>query len=353
MINFGAGPAALPEEVLLQASEAIRDYNGSGMSILEIPHRGNQFADILNEAHDLVKKLMHLDDMYEVMWMQGGGRLQFAMLPMNFLDKNKTAGYIESGHWAEDAAANARLYGNVEIIASSKNQHYTYVPEISKVHEHLEYLHITTNNTIYGTQFNAMPETDVPFVADMSSDIFSRPLDFNQFGLIYAVAQKNIGAAGVTLVLARKDFIEKGNDKLPGILSYKKMALHNSMVNTPPVFAIYTSLLTLRWIERTGLDMLEKANHEKAALLYNAIDESAIFHCVAREDSRSNMNVCFRCIDEATGKCFLEFALAHHITGIKGHRSVGGFRVSLYNAIRLENVKELIAVMKEFENRKG
>lgn len=349
LINFDAGPAALPREVLEQAAEAILDYNQSGLSLLEIPHRGELFGAILAEANALVKELLGLDDTYEVLWLQGGGRLQFSMVPMNFLGEQETAGYIDSGHWAAEALKNGELYGHTTVLASSREDNYTYIPEWKDVPETWSYLHFTSNNTIYGTQFSRFPETDVPLVVDMSSELFSRNLDYKKFSLIYAVAQKNIGPAGVTLVAIRKSMLEQQKRVLPGILSYREVAQHNSLLNTPPVFAIYCSLLTLRWVKNTGLDALEQRNKEKARLLYEAIDNSPIFYGVTRQADRSMMNACFRAHDDRHTKQFIDFAREHNITGIKGHRSVGGFRASLYNAISIADVQRLVQVMKDFE----
>lgn len=349
LINFDAGPATLPRTVLEQASEAIRDYNSSGLSILEIPHRGKAFEAILEEANSLVKTLLGLGDDYAVLWLQGGGRLQFSMLPMNFLGADETAGYIESGHWAEEALHNAVLYGHADVLGSSKEDQYRYIPDWGTIPEHLQYVHLTSNNTIYGTQFFRFPETDVPLVADMSSELFSRKLDYSRFSLIYAVAQKNIGPAGVTLVVVRKSMLEKQKRTLPGILSYKAEADNNSVLNTPPVFAIYCSLLTLRWIHSIGIEAMDRRNQEKADLLYTAIDNSKLFYGVARKEDRSLMNVCFRAHDDSHTQAFLDFARERNITGIKGHRSVGGFRASLYNAIGIEAVQQLVDALHAFE----
>jgi len=353
LINFDAGPASLPREVLQQASEAIINYNNSGLSILEIAHRGPLFTAILEEADMLVKELLSLDGSYEVLWLQGGGRLQFAMVPMNFLGDKETAGYIDSGHWAHEAMKNAALYGKIKTIASSREAQYTYVPSWQPdTLKDLRYLHITTNNTIYGTQFANLPETEAPLIADMSSELFSRTLDYRKFGLIYAVAQKNIGPAGVTLVVVHKSLLAEQRRELPEILSYRDMAKNHSVLNTPPVFAIYCSLLTLRWIKNKGIANLERENDAKAALLYKAIDDSNLFYGIVEKEHRSKMNVCFRAHKEPDTAAFIEFALQHGITGIKGHRSVGGFRVSLYNAVSLANVEKLIVLMKDFEHNK-
>ncbi len=349
LINFNAGPAALPEEVIREAAAAVIEYNNSGLSILEIPHRDKLFLDIINEANLLVKELLHLNDDYDVLWLQGGGRLQFSMIPMNFLGEEEYAGYIDSGHWAADAISAARMYGRTDVIASSKENNYRNIPSWTEIPDHLSYLHITTNNTIYGTQFRQLPDTSVPLIADMSSELFSRVIDYNQFSLIYAVAQKNIGPAGVTLVVVRRAMLKRKRRTLPGILDYAALSKNNSILNTPPVFAIYCSLLTLRWIKKQGLETIEERNNQKSAVLYQAVDESRLFYGIAEKQSRSNMNVCFRMHEEERTQQFIDFALSQGITGIKGHRSVGGLRVSLYNAIRFEDVLHLVQVMKEFE----
>lgn len=346
-INFGAGPAVLPQEVLQQAAEAVLNYEATGLSILEIAHRGTLFLQLLEEANSLVLELLELDADYKVMWMQGGGRLQFAMLPMNF--SSKVAGYIDSGHWATAALNQAALYGATEVIASSKADQYRQVPQIETIPGSFDYVHLTTNNTICGTQLFQVPESIAPLIADMSSDIFSRQLDFKRFGLIYAVAQKNIGAAGVTLVVAHKSMLERQVRAVPAILSYKEMAAQNSLVNTPPVFAIYTCLLTLRWIKQQGLVTLEEKNEEKARLLYKAIDDSKLFYGVAEVGSRSKMNVCFRLHQEGDTQRFIDYCRQQYqITGIDGHRSVGGFRASIYNAVSKEDVLQLVQAINHF-----
>ncbi|MFT4062262.1 MAG: 3-phosphoserine/phosphohydroxythreonine transaminase [Edaphocola sp.] len=349
-INFDAGPAALPAPVLQKASQAILEYEGSGLSVLEIPHRGKLFESILAEANALVKELLSLGDDYDVVWMQGGGRLQFSMVPMNYLGAGEVAGYVESGHWASQAMQAAELYGKVSILGSSKTDNYTHIPAWSHIPNYLQYVHLTSNNTIYGTQFHAFPETEIPLVVDMSSELFSRKIDYSKFSLIYAVAQKNIGPAGVTLVVIRKSMLQGQKRELPEILSYADMARHNSVLNTPPVFPIYCSLLMLQWVkEQGGLEAMDKSSREKSALLYHAIDNSKLFHGVANKEDRSMMNVCFRADDEKHTARFVEFARQHNIAGIKGHRSVGGFRASLYNAVSVADVRRLIAVVEAYE----
>jgi phosphoserine aminotransferase len=350
-INFGAGPAALPEEVLQQASEAILNYNDTGLSILEIAHRGKYFSDILEESKALVKELCGLDDAYEVLWMHGGGRLQFAMIPMNFLGDNETAGYIDSGFWSHDAMAYAKHYGNVHCLASSKEDNYTHLPAWpASVPGDLSYLHFTTNNTIYGTQWPEVPGVNVPLIADMSSDIFSRQMAYKNCAMFYAVAQKNIGPAGTTLVVLNKNMLQQIKRPLAPMLDYNAHAKANSVLNTAPIFPIYTSLLTLRWTKQKGIAAIEKENDAKAQLLYDEIDRNSLFTGTAKKEHRSKMNVCFGTASKETDKAFTEYCEQRNITGIEGHRSVGSFRVSLYNAIPLSSVQLLADAMKEFEH---
>lgn len=354
MYNFNSGPAALPGQVLNEATKSILNYNKTGLSILELPHRGAEFKAILEEGKKRVLSLLGLNADFEVLWLQGGGRMQFGMIPMNFLGDKETAGYIDSGRWAADALETAAFYGKATVIASSREDHYRHIPRWKEIPGDLAYLHLTTNNTIYGTQFVDFPETGgVPLIADMSSELFSRKLDYRKMDLIYAVAQKNIGPAGVTLVVAKKAFLEKQKRELPGILSYKAIAAAGSVYNTPPVFAIYCSVLNLRWISENGIAALEKRNKSKAKMLYEAIDRSALFSGTAELSSRSLMNVCFRAERPELEKAFLDFAAARNITGIEGHRSVGGFRVALYNAIEPDAVTHLVATMEEFETNHG
>lgn len=347
MLNFNSGPAALPREVIREAAAAVVDFK-DGLSILEIPHRGADFRAVLEESEQLVLDLLGLDHEYRVLWLQGGGRLQFCMLPLNFL--NNQAGYIETGHWAQEARKAAAFYGHTDVLGSSADSNFDRIPAFELPAAGFDYLHITTNNTIYGTQFQEIPECGtIPLVADMSSELFSRCLDYRKFDLIYAVAQKNIGPAGVTLVVIKKSLLERQVRELPDILSYKAMARNHSMVNTPPVFAIYCSLLNLRWIAARGISGLEAANRQKAGLLYETIDQSKLFYGTADKPSRSMMNVCFRMQAKELEPAFLTFALKRGITGIEGHRSVGGFRAALYNAISLEDVAALAAAITDFE----
>lgn len=355
IINFGAGPAALSAGVYEEAAKAIINYNNSGLSILEIPHRGPLFEEILAETKKLVLDIAQLSaDEYEVIWMQGGGRMQFAMIPMNFLDENSTAGYIDSGHWAYEAIENAKHFGNVSVLASTKNTNYTSVPKLEEpIAASLSYVHLTTNNTIFGTQIKEIPECPVPLFADMSSDIFSEKRDYSKYDLFYAVAQKNLGAAGNTLVVLRKKLLNKIVHELPPILDYGQHVLHNSLLNTPPVFAIYVSLLTLRGIKEKGIETIRQETDIKSEMLYKEIERNELFNTIAAPESRSKMNVVFRGKTVEIEQEFLAYSLQHNIEGIAGHRSVGGFRVSLYNAITIEQVTTLVSLMQNFEKNKN
>ncbi len=351
-INFNSGPGALPPEVLEEVSHAVIEYENSGISILGIPHRGKYFSAILEESKALVKELCDLDDDYEVLWMHGGGRMQFVMVPMNYLGDNETAGYIDSGSWSADAMEYARYYGNVNTLATSAPDNYTHLPHWPEhIPSDLAYLHLTTNNTIYGTQRAEIPGCDVPVIADMSSDIFCCRRSYRNCAMFYAVAQKNIGPAGATLAVIRKDMAEKQKRSLPPMLSYKAHIQKNSVLNTPPVFAIYTSLLTLRWTKKKGIANIEGENREKAALLYAEVERNSLFHTRVHKPDRSLMNACFNMKDEALEKSFIGFCEERGITGIKGHRTVGGLRVSLYNAVTVQDVNRLTAAMQEFESK--
>lgn len=348
-INFNAGPAALPNVVLQEASKAILDYEGTGMSIISIPHRGEYFDAILEESKRLVKELCELDDSYEVLWLQGGGRMQFAMIPMNFLSADDTAGYIDSGSWSADAIKHALHYGKVNVISSSKQDKYTYIPDSQHIPQGLAYVHITSNNTIYGTQWSELPESKVPLIVDMSSDIFGRRRDYKKCDLFFAAAQKNVGPSGATLVVIKKTMLKHIKRTLPPILNYADHVDKKSVLNTPPVFPIYVSLLTLRWIKQQGIDKIEQQNERKAGLLYDEVERNSLFSATAKKEHRSQMNVCFTAVNEMVEKDFLSYAEECGILNIKGHRSVGGFRASLYNAITVEDVQYLVAVMQEFE----
>lgn len=346
--NFGAGPGILPREVLEQASQAVMDFNGMGLSLLEISHRTPEFEAVVEEATQLVKELLRLPDGYSVVFLQGGASLQFAMVPYNLLDEKKSAAYLETGVWANKAIKEAKLFGNVNVVASSKDTNFSYIPKKYTVPADAAYFHITSNNTIYGTQFQEFPASPVPLVCDMSSDIFSRPVNGSDFALIYAGAQKNMGAAGATLIVVKDEMLGKVSRVLPSMLDYRVHIEGGSMYNTPPVFAIYVSLLTLRWIKAKGLVQMEKDNEAKAALLYNEIDENPLFKGTCAKEDRSRMNVTFVMEKPELEKDFLNYCKETGIVGLKGHRSVGGFRASLYNALPLSSVKVLVDVMKEF-----
>jgi len=354
--NFGAGPSILPREVFEEASRAVINYANTGLSILEIGHRTETFKAVIEEARGLVKELMHLDDDHEVLFLHGGATMQFMQVPMNLLDENELAAYTDTGVWAAKAIKEARLFGHVEIACSSKEQGYRCLPKELSVTPTAKYLHITTNNTIYGTQWQDLTlfyKTGVPLVADMSSDVLSRVIDFNKFDLIYAGAQKNIGAAGTSLVVVNKNLLGKIKRAIPSIMDYRNHIEANSLLNTPPVFAIYVCLLTLRWLKnKGGVSAIEKINNEKAKLFYDTLDSLPVFKgTVARED-RSKMNAVFVMADERLEKEFLELCKQEGMIGIKGHRLAGGFRVSMYNALPLESVKALTDLMKWFADRK-
>ncbi|MDP4283380.1 MAG: 3-phosphoserine/phosphohydroxythreonine transaminase [Bacteroidota bacterium] len=348
--NFNAGPSILPREVIDKASEAILNFNNSGLSILEIGHRTPLFESVMEEARSLVRELMDLDEDHEVLFLHGGATTQFMQVPMNLLNEKDTAAYADTGVWSTKAIKEARLFGNAEIVCSSKESSFNFIPKDFAVPSDSKYFHITTNNTIYGTQWQKIPETSVPLIADMSSDIFSRKLNFNSFALIYAGAQKNMGAAGVNLLVVNKNILGKVNRAIPSIMDYRNHIKEKSMLNTPPVFAVFVSLLTLRWIkENGGVDSFEKRNTQKAELLYSAIDKSNLFNATTVKEDRSKMNVCFVMDDKEMEKKFLEFATENNIYGIKGHRLVGGFRASLYNALPYSSVEYLVEKMEEFE----
>lgn len=347
--NFNAGPSILPKEVFEEASKAILDFNGTGLSILEIGHRTPIFEAVLDEARQLLRELMALDADKEILFLHGGASTQFFQVPMNLLNENETAAYLDCGVWGTKAIKEAKLFGNVEVVASSKDKGYTYIPRGYEIPRGAKYFHYTTNNTIEGTEMFSIPETDVPLVADMSSDILSHVMDFNRFSLIYAGAQKNIGAAGVNVVIIDRKFLGSVNRKMPSMMDYRLHIENGSMLNTPPVFAIYVCMLTLRWVkQKGGIAAIEQLNRQKADLLYATLDANPLFRpTVARED-RSRMNVVFRIDDPGKEKAFGDLCKAHNMIGVKGHRSVGGFRVSLYNALPLESVMALTELIKSF-----
>jgi phosphoserine aminotransferase len=347
--NFSAGPAILPRTVMEQAAQAVLDFHGSGLSLLEISHRSKDFEAVMAETEALVRQIGSFDESFAVLFLTGGASTQFFMVPMNLLDDSARAAYLDTGTWASKAIKEARNFGQVDVLASSKAANYNYIPPEYQVPEDAVYLHLTSNNTIFGTQIHDWPECDVPIVCDMSSDMFSRPFDASRFGLIYSGAQKNIGPAGVTLVVVRKDMLGRVQRKLPTMLDYRTHIEGSSMYNTPPVFPIYVMLLTLRWIrDFGGLESLAAHNQLKANLLYQEIDANPCFVGTARTVDRSLMNVCFLPTKPEYEAPFMEMCKSAGIVGIKGHRSVGGFRASIYNAMEPANVQVLVDVMREF-----
>ena len=350
--NFGAGPCILPQEVFKQASQAVLNFNDTGLSILEISHRAPEFEAVVDEAIRLVKELLNVPDGYSILFLQGGASLQFSMVAANLLADGQTAAYLDSGAWATKALKEAKLYGNVNVVASSKEANYTYVPKNYEIPADAAYFHITSNNTIFGTELFDIPESPVPLVSDMSSDILSRVFDVSKFGLIYAGAQKNMGPAGVTLVIIKDELFGKSGRKLPAMLDYKVQADNKSLYNTPPVFSIYTSLLNLRWLKaKGGVAQIEKENIAKANALYAEIDRNPLFKGTCAVEDRSRMNVCFVMENPELEKPFLKFAEERGMVGIKGHRSVGGFRASIYNALPITSIHALVETMQEFAEK--
>ena len=352
--NFNSGPSILPKAVFEEAARSVVNYNDMGLSILEIGHRTPIFQAVLDEAIALVKELMQLNSEKEVLFLHGGASAQFFQVPMNLLNENETAAYLDCGVWGTKAIKEAKVFGTVNVVASSKDKNYSYIPKDYVIPPDSKYFHYTTNNTIEGTQMHQVPETSVPLIADMSSDILSTVMDFNRFALIYAGAQKNIGATGVNLVVVNKDITGKSTRKLPTMVDYKMHIENGSMLNTPPVFAIYVCLLTLRWLKKQGgVAAIEKINNQKAELLYNTLDALPIFKPTVAKEDRSKMNVVFIMEDPALEKEFLEICKKEGMVGVKGHRSVGGFRISLYNAMELNGVVAITDLMKHFAKTKA
>jgi phosphoserine aminotransferase len=355
--NFNAGPAALPLPVLEQIQSEFLDFKGSGMSILEVSHRSKWFDDVINEAVDRTKTLLGLDERYHVLFIQGGASLQFCMIPMNLGLEGKPLDYIDTGTWSTKAIKEARIQSkDVRVIASSEDKGFSYIPKAVEADSDAAYLHFTSNNTIKGTQWAEFPESgDVPLVSDMSSDFLSRPFDVKPFGMIYAGAQKNIGPAGTAMVIIREDMLARVPEALPTMMKYTTFSEKNSMFNTPACFVIYTINLVLKWLQETmdGLENMAAVNREKAALLYNYIDQSDFYTGTAAEDSRSLMNVTFRLPNEDLEARFVAQAAEEGLGGLKGHRSVGGCRASIYNATGIWAVKDLVGFMAEFEKKEG
>lgn len=355
--NFNAGPAALPLPVLEEIQAELLDFKGSGMSILEVSHRSKWFDDVINEAVEMTKNLLNLGEDFHVLFIQGGASLQFCMIPMNLSLEGKPLDFIDTGTWSTKAIKEARIQGkDVRVIASSEDKGFSYIPKDFKVDEDAAYLHFTSNNTIKGTQWAKFPESgNVPLFSDMSSDMMSRPFDAKPFGLIYAGAQKNIGPAGTAMVIIRKDMLERVPDDIPTMLKYTTFSEKNSMFNTPACLVVYTTNLVLKWLQETigGLEEMEKVNKEKGALIYDFIDQSDFYQGTAAMDSRSLMNVTFRLPNEDLEKRFVAQAMEEGMGGLKGHRSVGGCRASIYNATDIWAVKDLVAFMAEFEKKEG
>ena len=347
---FNAGPCILPEQAIDNAIKALKDFKGTGVSVLSISHRTKEWEETMNECRALWKELLHIPDTHEVVFLGGGASLQFLYVAMNFLEKK--AAYLDTGVWAHKALQQAQGIGDAYAIACSKDKNYTYIPKGFEIPKDIDYLHITTNNTIYGTEIKEDIDCPVPLIADMSSDIMSRPVDVSKYALIYGGAQKNVGPAGVIFAIIRKDALGKVSRYIPTMLDYRTHIDKESMFNTPPVFAVYVMNETLKWLKGIGgVEAIQKINQKKAALLYDEIDRNSMFVGTAVKEDRSLMNVCFVM---APGKEdlqdeFMAFAKAHGMIGIKGHRSVGGFRASLYNACSIEDVQALVDCMKEFE----
>jgi phosphoserine aminotransferase len=349
--NFGAGPCILPQEVLKQASQAILDFK-DGLSILEISHRTPEFEGVVTEATKLIKELLNVPEGYSVIFLQGGASMQFAMVPYNLLPEGQTASYLDSGIWANKAIKEVSTFGQANVVASSKADNYTFIPKDFEIPADSAYFHCTSNNTIYGTEMFSFPETDVPMVCDMSSDILSRVIDVSKFGLIYAGAQKNIGPAGVTIVIVKDEILGKSGRKIPSMLDYQVQASNGSMYNTPPVFSIYVSLLNLRWLKsKGGVAEIEQENKAKAFALYTEIDRNPLFKGTCAVEDRSRMNVCFVMNNPELEKPFLKFVDENGIEGLKGHRSVGGFRASIYNGLPITSVHHLIDLMQTFAEK--
>jgi phosphoserine aminotransferase len=349
--NFSAGPSILPQEVFEKSAQAILDFNGSGLSILEISHRSKDFVAVMEEARALALELMGLTGKgYQALFLSGGASLEFVRIPYNLLKEGGKAAYLDTGTWASAAIKEAKKFGDTVVVASSKDENYSYIPKGFEIPDGADYFHCTSNNTIFGTQIQEFPETSVPLVCDMSSDIFSRDIDFSKFGIIYAGAQKNMGPAGTALIVIKEELLGKTGRSIPSILDYQQHVDKESMYNTPAVFPVYAAYLTLQWIKNQGgVKAIEVKNNEKATLLYNEIDRNPLFLGTAKTEDRSKMNVCFLLKDEAHTEQFDKLWKAAGISGLPGHRSVGGYRASIYNAMPIESVQVLVDVMQELE----
>lgn len=350
--NFSAGPSILPQEVINKAADALINFNGLDLSLIEISHRSKDFVDVMDHACNLVKELLDLPSGYSVVFLQGGASLEFLRVPYNLLKVDGKAAYLDTGTWSSNAIKEAKILGNVEVVASSKDNGYKNVPKNYAIPADVDYFHCTSNNTIYGTQLKSFPKTNSPLICDMSSDIFSRQLDFSQFDIIYAGAQKNMGPAGTTMIVIKDEILGKSGRKIPAILDYQVHIAKESMFNTPSVFAVYVSMLTLEWLKNLGgIPAVEKLNEAKAALIYAEIDRNPLFTGYTEKEDRSLMNATFNLTDEANKEAFDKLWNAAGISGLKGHRSVGGYRASMYNALPIESVQVLVDAMKQLEKQ--
>jgi phosphoserine aminotransferase len=348
--NFSAGPCILPQEVLKKASEAILNFNDDNLSLIEISHRSKPFVEVMNKAQSLVKELLEVPDGYSVLFLQGGASMEFLMVPLNLLKEGGKSAYTNTGTWAKKAIAEAKNLGEVNVLGDSSDKNFNYIPKGYEIPSDVDYFHCTSNNTIYGTQMKEFPHCPTLMVCDMSSDIFSRKVEVSKFDIIYAGAQKNMGPAGTTLVIVKDEILGKTGRNIPTMLDYNTHISMGSMFNTPPVFPIYVSMLTLQWLkELGGVEIIEKMNQDKADLLYGEIDRNPLFEGTAAMEDRSNMNVCFLLSDSSKEETFNTMWNAEGISGIKGHRSVGGYRASMYNAMPIESVQVLVDVMKKLE----
>ncbi len=348
--NFSAGPCILPQEVLKQASDAILDFNNDNLSLIEISHRSKPFITVMDKAVELVKELLNVPKGYSVLFLQGGASMEFLMVPLNLMKINGKAAYTNTGVWAKKAIAEAKNFGDVTVVGDSSDTNYNYIPKEYEIPSDVDYFHCTSNNTIYGTQMKEFPSSTTLMVCDMSSDIFSRRIDVSRFDIIYAGAQKNMGPAGTTLVIVKDEVLGKTGRNIPTMLDYNTHISKGSMFNTPPVFPIYVSMLTLQWLKNLGgVQVIEKMNQEKADLLHAEIDRNPLFEGTAAKEDRSNMNICFLLNDRSKKDAFNTLWKAAGISGIKGHRSVGGYRASLYNAMPIESVQLLVDIMKKLE----
>ena len=348
--NFSAGPCILPQEVLQQASQAILDFNNDNLSLIEISHRSHPFIDVMDKAKSLVKELLEIPEGYSILFLQGGASLEFLMAPLNLMQNEGKAAYTNTGAWAKKAITEANNIGEVIVVGDSSDKNYNYIPKGYQIPNDVDYFHCTSNNTIYGTQMKEFPSCPTLMVCDMSSDIFSRKINVNNFDLIYAGAQKNMGPAGTTLVIVKDKILVKTERKIPTMLDYKTHIKKDSMFNTPPVFPIYVSMLNLQWLKDLGgIKIIEKINQHKAKILYAEIDRNPLFTGTANKEDRSNMNICFLLKDDSKEELFNQLCKDAGINGIKGHRSVGGYRASIYNAMPTDSVKVLIDIMKKIK----